>query len=208
MNLELLVTFVGFTIVASVTPGPNNFLVLASSATFGWRRTAPLVAGIALGFAFMIGAVAIGLGALLQQVPMLMEAVRFAGVAWMVWLAWKMLLPALRPNRIGNAAKEDQPTRPLTLFEGAAFQWVNPKAWAVTMAAAAAYTGLSPEPVARAATMMMVFAFVGPICVGLWCAMGEGLRHLTGEGTSARVFSGAMALLLFATALTILFARP
>ncbi|PWJ20190.1 LysE family translocator [Jannaschia seohaensis] len=204
-NPNLFAALVTFAVIASVTPGPNNFMVMASSAAFGWRRTVPHVAGIAGGFAIMIGSVVLGLGAVLDAYPHVVTAVRIAGAGWLFWLAWQMGRSAFGPTADAEADPRDQKaSRPLNIFEAALFQWVNPKAWTMALGASAAYSGVASEPVMRAAVMAMTFLVVAPFCLSLWALAGRGLSALITQGASARWMSLLMAALVAFSAASVL----
>ncbi|MCR9255772.1 MAG: LysE family translocator [Alphaproteobacteria bacterium] len=197
--------FLSFAFVASITPGPNNLMVLASGAAFGWRRTIPHIAGIAGGFAIMIGAVVLGLGALLEQYPQVFSVLKYAGAAWLFWLAWQLARPALRPRPAGAGATDPEPEgRPMKLSEAALFQWVNPKAWTMAIAASAAFSGLSSDPLGRMAIMSLTFLAVAPICNTIWMLAGTGLRAVMLDGSRARLISLVMAGLVVFSAISVL----
>ena len=132
---DLLSALVLFAFVASATPGPNNMMVLTSGVNYGFRRSIPHMAGIALGFGLMILLVGLGFGQLFEWLPWLYAALKVLSVAYMVWLAWKIATagPVTPDSRASDA-------RPLTFLQAAAFQWINPKAWTICLAAVAAYT--------------------------------------------------------------------
>lgn len=205
VDFNLLLAFLGFAFVTSITPGPNNLMVMASGAAFGWRRTVPHMAGIAVGFAVMLFVVVLGLDSLLGRVPALFHLVRIVGCAWLFWLAWQLAAPALRGMADSGADTAPSPGRPMRLYEAALFQWVNPKAWAMATGAAGAYVELAATPLDRGFVMATVFLIAAPLCTGSWLLAGEGLRRLTDVGKRGRYFSLAMALLLASSALLILF---
>jgi hypothetical protein len=122
---EKLLPFLLFVIVGSFTPGPNNMISTASGAAFGFVRTIPQMLGVSIGYPLMLVAFGFGLGEVLRHAPWLHEALRYAGTAFLLYLAW----------RIANAATMEraEANRPLTLFEAALFQWLNPKAWALAL---------------------------------------------------------------------------
>jgi threonine/homoserine/homoserine lactone efflux protein len=200
-TLAALVTFAA---VTSVTPGPNNLMILASSAAFGWRRTLPHLAGIALGYSLMLGAVVLGFGALLDRYPEALFALRTIGAAWLFWLAWQLARPALRrePQQAAGEVPRTRP-RPMTAVEAALFQWVNPKAWTMAAGASAAFSGIADDAVERAAVMVLTFLVVGPICLGLWMFAGHGLKALLFNESLARPVALCMAALVAMTALFI-----
>jgi threonine/homoserine/homoserine lactone efflux protein len=205
--LETQATFaalVTFAAVTSVTPGPNNLMILASSAAFGWRRTLPHLAGIALGFGVMLGAVVLGLGAVLERVPQALVVLRWIGAAWLFWLAWQLARPALK--RVASASGPRDPQarpRPMTAVEAALFQWVNPKAWSMAAGASAAFSGIADGTLERATVMVLTFLVVGPICLGLWMIAGQSLKSVLSDETLARPITLGMAALVAITALLI-----
>src|SRR5690348_1625052 len=123
--------FVTYSFVMSITPGPNNVMLTASGANFGFRRTVPHIAGIVAGFSVVLLAVCAGLDAIFTRWPNLQVVLRWAGAAYLVYLSWRIL-------RAGEASRGHSP-KPLTLLEAAAFQFLNPKAWIMTLTAAAMF---------------------------------------------------------------------
>ncbi len=194
-----------FAVVASITPGPNNLMVMASGAAFGWRKTVPHMAGIALGFAVMIGSVALGLSAILEQFPQILSVLRVVGAAWLLWLAWQLASPLFAPTT--EAARPDAPksaSRPMHLYEAAMFQWVNPKAWTMAVAASAAYSGIASDPTSRALLMAVTFIAVAPVCNSVWVLAGQMLQRLMTTGNSSRIFSLIMVALVVLSAVVVL----
>lgn len=195
-------SLVTFALVGSVTPGPNNLMVMASGAAFGWRATMPHMTGILLGFAVMTGAMNLGLGALLAGVPELVWVVKTAGALWLLWLA--VQLGRASGGKGGPAVR----SRPMRLHEAMLFQWVNPKAWVMVLAAAGAYAGLAPDHLVRTAIIVAVFAAATPVACALWVGLGEALHRLLSGPRAGRIFSLLMAVLLAATAVSIFFTSP
>ena len=187
MTQELFLALVGFAFVTSVTPGPNNMMLLASGVNFGVRRTVPHMAGISLGHAVMVFLVGLGLAGIFKAWPPALTMLKLASVAYMLWLAWK-IANAGAPGS-GKAA-----ARPLTFLQAAAFQWVNPKAWAMALGAVAAYV---PEPSVRAyAVVALVFATVNLPSVAVWAAAGQVVRRWLEAPAMLRAFNWSMAVLL------------
>lgn len=190
MTYDHLLALLGFAFVTSVTPGPNNLMLMASGANFGLRRTVPHMLGISLGFAVLAGAVGLGLAGLLQAVPGAMLGLKVLAVAYMLWLAWK-IAHAAAPGA-GRAG-----ARPMTALQAAAFQWVNPKAWAMALGAIAVYApggGLG-----QVALVAAVFSAVNLPTVSLWAWAGEGLRQWLTDARRLRVFNLTMAAALVAS---------
>ncbi len=187
MTYELFLALLGFAFVTSVTPGPNNMMLLASGVNFGVRRTVPHMLGISLGHAVMVFLVGLGLAGIFKAWPPALTVLKLVSVAYMLWLAWKIAL-AGAPGA-GKAA-----ARPMTFLQAAAFQWVNPKAWAMALGAVAAYV---PVPsVGAYLTVALVFASVNLPSVAIWAGAGQAVRRwLEGPGR-LRVFNWTMAVLL------------
>ena len=187
MSYDLFLALIGFAFVTSVTPGPNNMMLLASGVNFGIRRTVPHMIGISLGHALMVFLVGLGLAGVIHAWPPAMVALKLVSVVYMLWLAWK-IAHAAAPGE-GRAA-----ARPMTFLQAAAFQWVNPKAWAMALGAVAAY---APEgTVGQVALVAVVFAAVNLPSVAVWGAAGQMVRRwLTGPGRLS-AFNWTMAVLL------------
>jgi threonine/homoserine/homoserine lactone efflux protein len=187
MSQDLLIALLGFAFVTSVTPGPNNMMLLASGVNFGFRRTVPHMLGISMGHALMVFLVGLGLAGVFKAWPPALTLLKVASVAYMLWLAWK-IAHAAAPGEGQAAAK------PLTFLQAAAFQWVNPKAWAMALGAVSAYV---TEPTVWAyAAVAGVFACVNLPSVSVWAGMGQAVRRwLDGPGR-LRAFNWGMAGLL------------
>lgn len=133
MPLDTFLALVLFAFTTSITPGPNNMMLFASGVNFGFRRTIPHMFGIGVGFFSLLIGVGLGLGALLHTVPMVYTALKFAGGAYLLWIAWK--IASSRSLSEGRSGVE-----PMSFLAAAAFQWVNPKAWVMAVTAMATYT--------------------------------------------------------------------
>lgn len=192
MSLDLLLAFIVFALVGSITPGPNNMMLLASGVNFGFGRTVPHLLGVSIGFAAMVVAMGFGLGAVFKAYPVLHLVLRYAGAGYLLFLAWK-IATAGAPSE-GGATNG----RPITFLQAAAFQWVNPKAWVLAISAIATYTPsegffLNVIPVA------IIFGAVNLPCVGLWVLFGTAMRRLLTRPSTVRVFNIAMAAALVAS---------
>ncbi|CEJ10201.1 Cysteine/O-acetylserine efflux protein [bacterium YEK0313] len=191
MTPELLIAFATYAFVTSITPGPNNTMLLASGANFGFGPTVPHIFGISLGFAAMVLAVGLGAGALFVAFPLAHDILRYGGAFYLMVLAWR-----LARSGAGEAAAAG--ARPLTFLEAAAFQWVNPKAWIMAVGAVATYT---PEAgyLLNVVIVTIVFALINGPCVSIWAGFGTALRGVLSKPVHLRVFNVAMALLLVAS---------
>lgn len=191
MNLEILTALIGFAFVSSVTPGPNNMMLLASGANFGLRRSVPHMLGISIGHSFMVTMVGLGLGRMFELYPASFIAMKVVSVAYLIYLAWK----------IANAAppKAAQATgKPFSFLQAAAFQWVNPKAWYM---AVTAVTNFTPDTGLLTGALIVagVFAMTNLPSITLWAGLGTQLRRLLTNPRRLRAFNWTMAGLLMAT---------
>ena len=134
MTSELFAGLLVFATISAWTPGPSNALLLASGLAHGFRKSVPIVLGVALGFPIMVALVGFGLGRLFEAAPLLYAGLKYAGAAYMLWLAWKI---ATASPSTGEATSD---SRPMTFLQAAAFQWINPKGWVTALTALTAYT--------------------------------------------------------------------
>ncbi|WXL24078.1 LysE family translocator [Ectopseudomonas mendocina] len=197
MTTELLLAFVVFALVSSLTPGPNNMMLLASGVNFGIRRSIPHMLGISLGFMVLVAAVGLGLGQVFEQVPVLHTILRYAGAAYLLYLAWKIANTGT-PDVEGSGA-----ATPFSFMQAAAFQWVNPKAWIMAIGAITTYT---PHENFTTNVLMIsvLFAVINLPSVGLWAAAGSLMRRWLSDARALRIFNTAMAILLVASLYPIL----
>lgn len=187
MEYERLLALVGFAFATSVTPGPNNMMLLASGANFGFRRSGPHMLGISLGHALMVFLVGVGVAQVFHRHPQAEVALKLASVGYMLWLAWKIARAA--PPKEG-AVKG----RPFTFLQAALFQWVNPKAWAMALTAVTVYA--AADTVAAMAVVAAVFAAVNLPSVSVWAWAGQQLRRWLTTNRRLQLFNYTMAGLL------------
>ena len=193
MNPSLFAGLAGFAFVSSITPGPNNLMLMASGTNFGFRRTLPHMLGVAGGFTLMVFLVGLGLAAALQRYPMGFAAMQAASVAYLLYLAWRI---AVSTKPVGpNAARV---ARPMSLVQAALFQWVNPKAWSMALTAIAVYCG-ADRGVAAIGLVALVFGVINLPVVGLWAFVGSRLVAFLADPGRLRLFNRVAALLLVAT---------
>lgn len=186
----LFAGLVVYAFVTSITPGPNNMMLLASGVNFGLARSVPHILGISIGYGVMVALVGTGLMAVFDAFPVLHDILRWGGAAYLVYLAWRIAHSA--PPQAGE---QRTGRRPMSFLAAAAFQWLNPKAW--IMAVGAITTYLPPQATALAVVALAsVLAIVNTPCVFVWAAFGVGLRRFLTKPSQVRVFNIAMAALL------------
>ncbi len=180
-----------FALVMSITPGPNNTMLLASGVNFGFRRTLPHMLGITCGCMIMMIAIALGLGQVFTRVPALYSVMEIASVAYLLYLAWKI---ATSRSLSVNAANE----QPMTFLQAAAFQWVNPKAWMMAVSGVTAFH-INDNLLINAGLLTASFAVVNLPSITVWAAFGLGVRRFLSGATALRAFNWTMAALLVAS---------
>ncbi|PQZ51567.1 LysE family translocator [Ochrobactrum sp. MYb15] len=190
MSLEIFLALLVFAFVSSVTPGPNNLMLLASGVNFGFRRTIPHMLGIGVGFFILLLAVGFGLGALIETVPSFYTSLKFAGGAYMLYLAWK-----IATSRSIGESKGSDSGKPMTFLQAAAFQWVNPKAWVMGITGIATYANHDNYYVA-VLLVSVAFAIVNLPSVSVWAGFGTLLRNWLSDPVRLKWFNLTMALLL------------
>lgn len=198
LSPELISAFMLFAFVSSITPGPNNTMLLASGVNFGFRRTIPHALGISAGFMVLVLAVGLGLGGVFKAVPMAYTVLRYLGAAYLLYLAWKVATS-------GPLSTADNDHRqPLGFWGAAAFQWVNPKAWVMAVGAITTYTP-SQGYLTNVCVIALVFALINLPSVCLWAGCGSALRNVLTQPKWLLVFNVTIALLLVVSLYPILF---
>jgi threonine/homoserine/homoserine lactone efflux protein len=190
-SLSALPAGILFALVTSITPGPNNTMLLASGVNFGFRRTLPHMVGISLGVVVLMLAVGFGLGEVFQRFPVLYTVLEGASVAYLLYLAWKIATS-------GEVKLRNGERRPMKLYEAVAFQWVNPKAWMMVLTAVTTIH-VSENFHSNVLLMAVLFYVVGFPCISVWAGFGTAMREVLADPKRLRIFNAAMALSLIAT---------
>jgi threonine/homoserine/homoserine lactone efflux protein len=195
LSLETLLALIGFAFVMSISPGPGNFLLLASGANYGFPRSIPLVLGISFGFLGMVFAVGLGLGAVLETYPTAAQILRAACAAYVLWLAWKIA----RSRSLGGGSGTGL-EKPFTFLQAASLQLLNPKAWTVALIVTVSY--LEPEAgIPDLLLLIAVFAAVAIPSISVCALSGHGVRGFLARGNRIVIFNIVMAVLLLASML-------
>ncbi len=190
MTLETLAALTVFAFVSSATPGPNNLMLMASGANFGFLRSVPHMMGISIGFSVMILCVGAGLIQLFDAWPVSYTVLKVLSVAYMTWLAVKIA-------RAAPAAGEDRKPRPMTFLQAAAFQWVNPKAWAMALTALSVYA--TDATLLAFGVVALVFGMVNLPSITMWTVLGQQMARVLTRPAHLRTFNWSMAALLMAS---------
>ena len=189
MTTEQALAFVLFAIVAAVTPGPSNIVLASTGATVGVRRGLPCLLGVAAGMGLMMFLVALGLGSVVLDHPLVLHGLRWAGISLLLWLAWKIATA----GRGGAAAAG----APVGFWQAAAMQWVNPKSWLVSASAVGAYLHAEGAgALVQSVWFGVLFVLAAlPSCF-VWLAFGATVQRFLQTDRAARGFNIVMGALL------------
>ncbi len=186
-----------FCFSTSITPGPNNIMLMSSGLNYGIKRSLPHLLGINIGFPLMILAIGLGLGSLFAKIPVIYPVIKTLGVSYLLFFAWKVA------NASAPKANEKLAS-PVTFFQAVLFQWVNPKAWVMAIGAIASFT--SPE---KFQTQMLFilggYMTVGALCMIFWLTLGVSLKKLINNELHMRYFNISMAALLVLSLIPMIF---
>jgi threonine/homoserine/homoserine lactone efflux protein len=191
MPWESFIGLIAYAFVTSVTPGPNNMMLLASGVNFGLKRTWPHIFGITFGVSTLLAAMALGLGTLFVLFPPLNTVLKGVGAAYMAWLAWKIATS-------GGPGEGNAKPRPMLFLEAVAFQWVNPKAWFMALGAVSGYFDTA-NPWISGTVLIMTFWLTGLCSIIPWAASGQAMQHFLADAARLKWFNYAMGLGLVAS---------
>ena len=192
MTYELFLALAGFALGTVITPGPNNLMLMASGANFGFRRSIPHMLGVGLGFPLMILPVGLGVMQLFDLIPQLVVVMTVASVGYMLWLAWKLAnAGAPGEGKAGGA--------PLTFLQASAFQWVNPKAWAMALGAITLYA--TDRSLGAILWVCGTYVMMGCLSTTTWTVLGLQIRKVLTNPMRLRLFNWTMAAMLVASLL-------
>ncbi len=192
MSNSLFVAFLMFALVMFFTPGPNNIMLLSSGLTYGFRRTIPHIAGITVGFAFMVAAVGLGLGTIFIAYPVLQTILKYAGAAYLIYLAWHIGMAE------PSAPEQDNRSGPMTFWGAAMFQWVNAKGWVMVIGTITAYAAIASFPW-NILIQTLISLAMGTASTVVWALFGTALRPVLTSRAAVRAFNIVMALMLLAS---------
>jgi threonine/homoserine/homoserine lactone efflux protein len=191
MPSELLWALGLFVVVTLFTPGPNNTMLMTTGLNFGFRRGLPHLWGVALGFAVMVLAVGLGLGAMFQAYPAGYTVLKYVGAAYLLYLAWQIATA-------GAVEEGETRGRPIGFLKAAAFQWLNPKGWVMAVGAVSTYAAVAAFPY-NMLLMAGLFGSLGVLSSATWLGFGTALKRLLTSPRAVRAVNITMALLLVAS---------
>jgi threonine/homoserine/homoserine lactone efflux protein len=194
--MESLLPLATFAFVSSITPGPNNIMLTSSGILFGFARTIPHMLGITFGFGVMLVLCAAGIGSLILAVPEIHIALKLAGSAYLLYLAWQLRSMAFKQDDKSSA-------KPMSFLGAALFQFANPKAWVMAVTGASAFLPLVQPVWFAIALFCLVFCAINLPCVGVWAGTGAALRRYLAQPRWQRLFCGVMVVLTVYSAIAI-----
>ncbi len=186
--MDYLLTVFLFSASATITPGPNNIMLMTSGLNFGALRTVPHYLGVCIGFPVMVVLIGLGLGLVFDRYPIIHEIIRVLGIAYLLYLSWRIA------NAAPSTLSATQP-RPLTFMQAALFQWINPKAWVMATSAVATFTS-GADIFMQVLVIALTFLMVTFPCSGIWLFFGVWLQKVLKSPAHQRVFNTSMAVLL------------
>jgi threonine/homoserine/homoserine lactone efflux protein len=188
MDNELLTGLAAFAFVSSITPGPNNLMLMSSGANFGFKQTIPHFLGVSIGFTLMIVLVGMGLMQLFDRFPVSYGILKVASIIYMLYLAFKIA------GSHNSTERTKAKIKPLTFIQAAVFQWVNPKAWTMALTAISIYA--PSNSYAAILLVAILFGLINLPCIGSWIFLGQRVQLLLAEKQHLKVFNITMATLL------------
>lgn len=188
MTLEILFGLMLFAFASSITPGPNNLMLMASGVNFGFVRSLPHMLGVSLGFVLMAILVGLGVMQLFDAYPITYDILKVLSVLYMLYLAYKIAQSS------GNMSGKKVSTRPMSFMQAVMFQWVNPKAWSMALTAISVYA--PSKSLYAVALVSLVFGLVNFPCITCWVTLGTKIKHVLREPLSLKIFNYTMATLL------------
>jgi len=187
--VELIIAIFIFAASTSITPGPNNIMIMASGLNFGTRKSVPHYLGICIGFPLMVALVGAGFGFVFDQYPVLHEIIKIVGIIYLLYLAW--VIANSSPKSL-----ESNKSNPISFIQAVFFQWVNPKAWIMATGAVAAYTSATSDIYLQVVIIALIFFAVSFPCIGMWLVFGVWLKKFLKDPSHQRAFIISMAFLL------------
>jgi len=200
LSTDTLLALASFAFVSSITPGPNNLMLMASGTNFGFARTVPHMLGVAIGFVLMLLLVGAGIAWIFEAVPSAYVVLKVVSIGYLLYLAYK--IATAKPP--ASDAEQGDATRPLTFVQAAAFQWVNPKAWTMALTAVSAYVPAEQRGAGLVA-VALIFGAINLPSVGVWSAMGAQMRRFLTRPRALRFFNFGAAMLLVASLYPVVF---
>jgi len=188
MNAEMLTALAIFAFVSSITPGPNNLMLMNSGANYGFKRTLPHALGVGIGFTVMVALVGLGIMQLFDIFPISYQILKVLSIVYLLYLAGKIAMSN------SSIETDNSNAKPFTFVQAAMFQWVNPKAWTMALTAISVYA--PTKSLGAVLFVSLAFGLVNFPCISGWVVLGQKMQVFLTNKKRLRIFNGSMAALL------------
>lgn len=195
----MILSIFSFGMASTMTPGPNNMMLLSSGLTFGYKRTIPHVLGVTLGFPVMVICVGLGVGQLFEVFPLIYSVLKIAGITYLFWMAWHIA------NTKGSFETKDAKDKPFTFWQAALFQWINPKAWMMAITSTAAFITDQHAAFVQVVIISSIFFLCAIVSTSSWSLGGMMLRRFIQNRRIVRLFNVTMAILIVGSVMPFIF---
>ena len=195
----MIISITSFALASTMTPGPNNIMLLSSGLTFGYKRTIPHALGVNFGFPVMVICVGLGVGKLFEIFPFIYTILKVVGISYLVWMAWHIA------NTKGSPNTENKKDKPFTFLQAALFQWINPKAWVMAITSTAAF--ITDHQIASIQVMIIacIYFFCAILSTNSWSLGGVMLKRFIQNERLVQIFNTTMAILIVGSILPFVF---
>jgi len=195
----MLLSIISFVFATAMSPGPNNFMLLSSGLTFGYKKSLAHILGVMLGFPIMIIAVGLGIGTVFELYPLLYDILKVVGIIYLLWMAWKIATSS------SSMSKDDEVKKPFTFVQAVLFQWVNPKAWVMVITAMGSFIISKEDAFLQVLVIAFTYLLIGFLSTNFWALGGLYLQRFISNERRVRVFNIVMALLIVFSVLPFIF---
>ncbi|WP_419763519.1 MAG: LysE family translocator [Arcobacter sp.] len=197
-TFTMLLSIATFTVSSTMTPGPNNIMLLSSGLTFGYKRTIPHILGVTLGFSLMILLVGLGFGIIFEKFPIVLKVLKVVGIVYLLWMAYK-----IATSKGGMQIKHK--SKPFTFIQAALFQWINPKGWIMSLTSISIFVTSKNDSITQVLIISFIFLLSGMLSTNTWTIGGVALKRFIKEESHVRKFNMTMAILLVASVIPFIF---
>ncbi len=196
----MLLSIASFTLAGTMTPGPNNIMMLSSGLTYGYRKTLPHMMGVMLGFSLMVVCVGLGIGAVFELFPMIFTVLKVVGVAYLFWMAYKIA------SSKGDI-ETSKSSKPFTFLQALTFQWINPKAWVMAITSTLSFVTNPQRSLEQVLVIAFIYMLSGFISTNSWTLGGVYLKKFIKNTLHVRIFNITMAILIVLSVLPVIFEK-